>query len=540
MPAAPAPTIAPPGWRPGVAAPAFDPARIAEVLRRVREPLHLVTGAPGTGIGVAPAGEVTGSAAEWRLAGVLPAVYPEWLGDRGFGEAHGVRFPYVAGEMANGIATTRMVVALARAEMLGFFGAAGLGVDRVEHAVRELDATLGTGSSWGVNLIHSPAEPALENAVADLLLRHRVRRVSASAFMEVTPAVARVAATGLRVDRDGAIVRPVRLFAKVSRPETAAKFMSPAPRQLLDALVRRGELTADEAWLAERVPVAEDVTVEADSGGHTDNRPLAAILPAVLALRDELTERYGYQWPIRVGAAGGLGTPLAVAAAFALGAGYVTTGSVNQLAVESGISGDARAMLAEADLADVAMAPAADMFEMGVRVQVLRRGTMYAMRAARLYEVYRDHPSLEAIPAPLLSTLEREVLHATVAQVWDETRAFWQRRDPAQLDRAERDAKHRMALVFRWYLGMSSRWAIDGEVARRTDYQLWAGPAVGAFNRWTRGSFLARPAERTVTQIALNLLEGAASVTRAHQARTAGVAVPAEAFAFVPRRLEAE
>jgi hypothetical protein len=57
------------------------------------------------------------------------------------------------------------------------------------------------------------------------------------------------------------------------------------------------------------------------------------------------------------------------------------------------------------------------------------------------------------------------------------------------------------------------------------------------FNRWTAGSFLARPHERTVTQIALNLLEGAAVATRAHQARTYGVPVAAEAFAFVPRRL---
>jgi PfaD family protein len=177
------------------------------------------------------------------------------------------------------------------------------------------------------------------------------------------------------------------------------------------------------------------------------------------------------------------------------------------------------------------------MFEMGVRVQVLRRGTMYAMRAGRLYEAYRDHASIEDIPGPARAALERDVLHATIEQVWAETRAFWSARDPAQLDRAERDPRHRMALIFRWYLGKSSRWAIDGDTSRRADYQLWAGPAVGAFNRWTRGTFLADPAERSVTQIALNLLEGAAVVTRAHQARTAGVPVPPEAFAFVPRRL---
>jgi NAD(P)H-dependent flavin oxidoreductase YrpB (nitropropane dioxygenase family) len=48
-----------------------------------------------------------------------------------------------------------------------------------------------------------------------------------------------------------------------------------------------------------------------------------------------------------------------------------------------------REMLAQAEQADVIMAPAADMFEMGVKLQVLKRGTMFAMRAAKLYELYR-------------------------------------------------------------------------------------------------------------------------------------------------------
>ncbi len=526
-----------PGWRAGGQAPAFDPIRIAEHLRRIREPAYVVTRDDG-GLGVALGGEVAApGAGDHPLVGLLPPMYPEWLGDRAFCEAHAVRFPYVAGEMANGIATTRMVVAMARAEMLGFFGAAGLGLDRVERAVDELAGALGSRSSWGVNLIHSPAEPALEERTADLLLRRGVRRISASAFMDVTAPLARCAAAGLRLDPAGGIMRPTSVFAKVSRPEVAEKLMSPAPGELLAALVAGGQLTEEEARLATHVPLAEDVTVEADSGGHTDNRPLGVVLPAVLALREALTTRYGYRRPVRVGAAGGLGCPRAVAAAFAMGAAYVLTGSVNQLAVESGVSDDARALLAEADLADVAMAPAADMFELGIQVQVLRRGTMFAPRARRLFEVYRDHPSIEAMPAGVRSALERDVLHATFEEVWAETRSFWQDRDPAELARAERDPRHRMALAFRWYLGKSSRWAIDGDTSRRTDYQLWAGPAVGAFNRWTAGTFLAAPSERTVTQIALNLLEGAAVVTRAHQARTYGVPVPAEAFAFPPRRL---
>jgi len=519
-----------------LASAAFEASQLAACLQRVREPLHIVGALDGGPRGLALGSEAAGAADRPPL-GTLPALYPEWLGDRDFGAVHGVRFPYVAGEMARGIATTRMVIAMARAEMLAVFGAAGLDVAAVERAVQELSRALGGDRPWGVNLIYSPAEPALEERTAELLLRSGVPIISASAYMDITPPLARCAAAGLRLDPAGRIVRPVRIFAKVSRPEVAEKFMSPAPAGLLAALVARGQLTEDEARLAAQVPMAEDVTVEADSGGHTDNQPLGAMLPAILALRDAVAARYGYRRRIRVGAAGGLGSPQAVAGAFALGAAYVLTGSVNQLAIESGVSDDARALLAQADLADVMMAPAADMFELGVQVQVLRRGTMFGPRAGRLYALYREYSSIEELPADVRGALEREILHASVDEVWAQTHRFWQQRDPAQLARAAEDARHRMALIFRWYLGNSSRWAAEGDTSRRADYQLWAGPAVGAFNRWTAGSFLAEPGQRTVTQIALNLLEGAAVVTRAHQARTYGVQVPPQAFTFVPRRL---
>ena len=65
-----------------------------------------------------------------------------------------------------------------------------------------------------------------------------------------------------------------------------------------------------------------------------------------------------------------------------------------------------------------------------------------------------------------------------------------------------------MALVFRAYLGQSSRWAITGDPSRRADYQIWCGPAMGAFNAWVRGSFLEDPAARTVVQVARNLMGG--------------------------------
>lgn len=527
------------GLRLGAGKLATGGAALVDAVSEVRSPLHVVRERDTGRLGVTREGEpVSGpTGGDHDLMATLPALFPEWLGDRSFNEQHGVRFPYVAGEMANGIATTAMVIAMARAEMCGFFGAAGLGLPRVRDAVDELVSTLGDRAPWGVNLIHSPNEPALEDAAAALMIERRVPRISASAFMALTPAVVRCAAAGLSVDASGRVRRARQLFAKISRVEVATRFLSPAPAEILRGLVAAGHLTHAEAELAARVPIAEDVTVEADSGGHTDNQALTALFPTIAALRDELVARHGYRTPVRVGAAGGLGTPASVAAAFALGAAYVVTGSVNQAAVEAGLSADAKALLAKADVPDVTMAPAADMFELGVRVQVLRRGTMFASRASKLYEAYVAHDSLDAIDGDLRARLERDVLHATFDEIWADTRAFWGRRDAAEVARAEADPKHKMALVFRWYLGKASKWAIDGERSRVTDFQIWCGPAMGAFNRWTAGSFLAEPSERGVVQIARNLLEGAAVVTRAQQLRTYGVAVPAEAFRFAPRRL---
>ncbi len=94
-----------------------------------------------------------------------------------------------------------------------------------------------------------------------------------------------------------------------------------------------------------------------------------------------------------------------------------------------------------------------------------------------------------------------------------------------------------MALVFRSYLGLSSRWAVAGEPDRSADFQIWCGPAMGAFNAWVRGSFLEKPADRSAVQVARNLMEGAAAVTRAQQLRASGLAVPPSAFDFRPRPL---
>lgn len=504
-----------------------DPEGVYEALAALDSPCYVVTTGQGTGVtntSPGPGGRVVAA------AGPLP---PERLGSPRFRARHGLRLAYMGGAMAGGIASEDMVVALARAGCLGSFGAAGLLPQRVDTALRRFAAEL-ADLPWAVNLIHSPSEEALERDGVELFLKHGVRTVEASAFLDLTPHVVRYRVAGLRRGPDGGVIADNRIIAKVSRTELAEKFLNPAPEAITADLVARGLISAEQADLARRVPMADDLTVEADSGGHTDRRPLTALFPVILAARDAVQARMRYAEPVGVGAAGGIGTPRAAAAAYAMGADYVVVGSAHQACLESGTSSAARRMLAEAAITDVEMAPAADMFEMGVKLQVLKKGTLFPMRAARLYELYQAYDGVDALPEKERTRLEQQIFRRPVTEVWEEVQTYFARRDPDQLERARSSPRRQMALLFRWYLGMASRWAVTGEGDRRADYQIWCGPAMGAFNEWARGSHLEAVENRSTAQVSQQLMRGAAFSLRAHQLALAGVRLPSACTEYRP------
>jgi trans-AT polyketide synthase/acyltransferase/oxidoreductase domain-containing protein len=238
-----------------------------------------------------------------------------------------------------------------------------------------------------------------------------------------------------------------------------------------------------------------------------------------------LQAQYHYPTPVRIGAAGGIGTPVAALGAFMMGAAYVLTGSVNHSCVEAGTSPHVKRLLAQAAMTDVMMAPAADMFEMGVNLQVLKRGTMFPMRARKLYELYQTYDSIEAIPAAERQKLEQQSFKRTLDEVWADCITFFSQRDPAQIEKAQQNPKRKMALIFRWYLGLATRWGIVGEPGREVDYQIWCGPAMGAFNDWVRGTPLEQPGNRHVADIGQRLMEEAAVLYRVQALRMQGIAV---------------
>lgn len=413
---------------------------------------------------------------------------PEELGSAEFRRTYGTRYAYVCGAMYRGIASEDLVIRAARAGILAFFGTGGLDQSRIATAIDRLAAELGDGRPYGMNLVHNPAQPDVEDATVGLLLDRGVRNVEASAFMKITPALVRYRLAGLSKDTDGEAVAANRIIAKVSRPEVAESFLSPAPQRLVSQLEQAGLITAEQAALGAGVPMADDLCVEADSGGHTDRGDPIVLLPTMLRLRDRMVADHGYHARVRVGAAGGIGTPEAAAAAFVLGADFVVTGSINLCTAESGMSPAAKDMLEQINIQDTDYAPAGDMFELGAQVQVLKRGVFFPARARKLYELYRRHESLEEIDAETRSVIETRYFRKSFDEVWQDTRAFFTARDPREIEKAEQNPKHKMALVFRWYFGHSQRAAMEGREEYRVDFQVHCGPALGAFNQWVRGT----------------------------------------------------
>jgi trans-AT polyketide synthase/acyltransferase/oxidoreductase domain-containing protein len=437
----------------------------------------------------------------------------EQLGSASFRRDYGVRLAYVAGAMYKGIASKELVVRMGKAGLIGFLGSGGLRLGVLEAAIRFIQAELAPGgAAYGFNLLHHPYDPRLEAETVDLFLRYDVRNVEAAAYLEITEPLVHFRLKGAHRDSAGLPATPRRVIAKVSRPEVARAFLRPAPEAILQSLISAGKLTAEEAAIGRELPVSGDLCVEADSGGHTDGGVAYALMPAMKNLRDEMLRAQGYRCEVRLGAAGGIGSPEAAAAAFVLGADFILTGSVNQCSPESGASTAVKDMLQRLDVQDTTYAPAGDLFEAGSKVQVMKKVVLFPARANKLYELYRHYDSLDAMEPPVRSMLERTYFKCSLEEVWREVREYYNNSRPERIELAERNPKQKMALVFRWYFAQTSRLAMEGDLSRSADFQVHCGPAMGAFNRFVRGTDLEDWRHRHVDRIAERLMRGAAEV----------------------------
>ncbi|WP_329110184.1 ACP S-malonyltransferase [Micromonospora sp. NBC_01699] len=435
-----------------------------------------------------------------RAVPVQRRTTPDALGSAAFRRDYGVRHAYAAGGMHHGVSSVELVSRLARARLLGYFGAAGLTVADVAAAVGRIRDAVPTGAPFGVNVTHDPFDPRAEADLVDVLVREDVRFVEAATYVEVTAPLVRHRLTGARLLPDGTVHAPRKLLAKVTRLDAARLFLAPPPRALVQRLVDEGLLTPQEAAAGERIALADDVCAVGDAADYSDQGALSALLPSVRRLRAELG---GVADAVRIGGGGGIGSPESAAAAFVLGADFILTGSINLCTAESGLSAAAKDLLPGVDVHDTAYAPYGALFELGGRARVLKKGVLFHVRAGKLYDLWRTYDSWDAVPTAVRAKVERDYFGATFEEV--------AARVVPQGGSAP-DPKRRMALVFRWYCAQALRWAIEGTPGRVADYQVACGPALGACNQWLRDTPSRAWRDRHADDLADRLMTDAAAI----------------------------
>jgi trans-AT polyketide synthase/acyltransferase/oxidoreductase domain-containing protein len=141
----------------------------------------------------------------------------------------------------------------------------------------------------------------------------------------------------------------------------------------------------------------------------------------------------------------------------------------------------------------------------------MKKGVFFPARANKLYTLYNQYSSLDEIPESIRMQLEKKYFKKTFPEIWEESKEFFLTRGGKEMIlKAESNPKQKMALVFRWYFGYSTRLAMSGKEYSVVDFQVHTGPSLGAFNQWVKGTALENWRNRYVAQIAENLMQGTA------------------------------
>lgn len=437
------------------------------------------------------------------------------LGSELFRKEYGIKYAYVAGAMYRGIASKELVIRMAKANMLAFLGTGGLSLAEIRQNIIAIQEALVKGEVYGMNLLYNIAAQSFEMDTVALYLKYGVQHIEAAAYMQMSVPLVYYRLKGLRLNENGTVVCDHKILAKVSRPEVAEQFMRPAPANIVSKLLEEGLITAQQALLAKNFPMSYDICVEADSGGHTDRGVALVLLPAIQQLKAAMEKEFAYDQPIRIGLAGGLGTPQAIACAFVMGADFVLTGSINQCTVESGANQVVKDLLQDINVQDTDYAPASDMFEIGAKVQVLKKGLLFPARANKLFALYSNYGSIEEIPAKTIEQLERNYFKKPLTEIWTDTKSYLAKKGKhAEIEKAELNPKHKMGLVFRWYFAHSRQVAFEGLLSEKVNFQVHTGPSLGSFNQWAIGTGLENWKDRHVDDIGIRMMEGAAGLLK--------------------------
>jgi trans-AT polyketide synthase/acyltransferase/oxidoreductase domain-containing protein len=432
------------------------------------------------------------------------------LGSAVFRAAYGLRYAYVVGGMGQCISSAELVIAAAREGVLSFLGSRGVTSEELSRHVQRIRAALTSRDAhWGVNIVFDADFPQLDRGYVDWLLREAIDRIEVAGYPAVTRELLRYRFAGRASQRS-----PRSLLAKVSHPAVAESFLTRPPEYLLRELIDQGTLSADDAALARDCTCADEIVVSGDSAWSTSRSNPLAVLPAMRHVRERVAARCPAASRVPMGVAGGIGCPAGVAAAFALGADFVLTGSINQCTQEANTSSAVKDRLCTVGLEDTHALAGASAWSLGA-IQMLRKGTLFPANARRALTLHEAFQSWDKLGAAERERLERQYCELAMADALSLRSEVLNSFVPQLALVTQNDVYARVAAALHGYFDRAERMAQRGELTEEHQFLVHTGPALAAFNAWCAATPWADWRPRSVGAIARRLMNEAAELLRA-------------------------
>lgn len=431
------------------------------------------------------------------------------LGSGIFKKEYNVKYTYLVGSMYSGISSKEMVVKLGRSYMLGFLGTKEMSIKDIEKNILWIQKELNKSEPYGLNLFHSMNEN-LEKEQVELYLKHNVRVIETAGFFSLTPALVRYRLQGLLRGENGEVICKNKIIAKISRPEEAELFMNPAPEVVVEKLLEEGLVTKEQAMLSKYIPMSYDICVEADSGWKTNRKMANVLLPSIQALREQVQRKHQYPIQIRVGLAGGIGTPQAAASAYIMGADFIMTGSINQCTIEAGTSEIVKDLLQKINVHDTDYLPITDILQSIEQVQILKKDVMFLERSNKLYDLYKRYDMLEDIPQKIVKKIEKDYFRKSLKEVCNEDK----NREIVIEQDSEKKSKQEILQLYEYYYKQGIKLSLEGNSLYQENFQIHTGSSLGAFNQWIKGTYIENWKQRHVDEIGILIMDEAIQILK--------------------------
>lgn len=421
------------------------------------------------------------------------------LGSSDFKTEYDTEFAYVVGGLYHGVSSAAMIRTLNNAGIVGFLGLQGMDLNAGKEL---LDTALQSvpKERIGTHIVYNGLKPEESASALQMIIEYDIRRIEISGFFKPSQELILYRLRGLSYGKNDIPQSAYKMIVYVNNPKVMEEFLKPASEQLIGRLLTQRKITEEEAVIAAKLPICDDICIDNVSSG-------AGRLSWISNLKHyarELSEKYGIKKMVRIGIGGGIGNPEMLALAFLAGADFVTTRSMNQCTAEAETSPQVKDLLQSAAENDFTYAPVEELFEFGEKVSVLKRGTLYPIRALKLYEIYTKYNSIEEISEKEKKLITEKYFHMSFEEMFERAA---RELTPAEQRIASEQPKYKMSLIFKGFLKQCLLWAQTGKAGEEINFAVVSGSEMADANRWLKNSGLEEWSTRHVDELAKRMME---------------------------------